>query len=816
MSSLYYPTLSHSLQLNLTLSSFAFPFLVCTALLCHNRSLLQEHRAVTVNSLQTLTMLPNRRPSALSLPYTNVPPSLPSLPSPSFSQSHSVHDPPAWDDSRPSTRIASPTRNHFTTLPPSPPRSGPPSPPSAPFLPKDAPWLGPTSSQQHQLDTPPQSAPNSARFPSAFELAMNRGVSVVKHGSRDFTLGSEEGSETSESVASSRDDSPALTAPAPYSRPINLLSVQDDSYRSKKHPSVVLTAVPAYSEGEGLALGLPADALPPALSPRLRRQYPTNSSLPPSPTIGHFVLNSTSPLPSPIIPSYTDTYLSPTLPTSSPILSSTTMTRQPSSPRLLSITEPLGKFAGMVRRASSSSLRAEQLPTSQSRSTSPARSPILSSSPTLSAGPLSPLLGSAPIRRGSFAAQAREKEKEKEEELREREKKAKRAPHNRMFSWAERPSDAVKKDLASRKGFKNPLLWVVLLVAAAGALYLQGGSSHPQSRSPPPARNFRQLQRRHPTNGASFIHPDVLNRQLPSSNSYFGVPWRWLHSFVTTTSSNSIPIDARRAFLPKTGTFASSKPASPSAVLESPKSNNVFVPARAVPYTTHDPLPPPPLHSDAPNRDTLVLYRILGNDLPPRHSPGQTLRNLRFLLQHESDFSTLPHLGPHPVHHSHAYGSGSKKMKTHSDGGGLRVDKYFVLNRISEPEVVSAIIGLLKMYSVPDSRILVIPFDWKAYETHDFRWDGGVDSLGDWGIGPLEAWSPHRRSSSTTMATDPSTDPADGPDGIEFPPPTTPDMSGEERKRKMDTLQRLRALDFTYHEKNLYAMNNVGFLQFFS
>ncbi|MGE0715930.1 MAG: alginate lyase family protein [Alphaproteobacteria bacterium] len=34
-----------------------------------------------------------------------------------------------------------------------------------------------------------------------------------------------------------------------------------------------------------------------------------------------------------------------------------------------------------------------------------------------------------------------------------------------------------------------------------------------------------------------------------------------------------------------------------------------------------------------------VLYRILGNDLPPRHRPGQTIDNLRFILDHEP---TLP------------------------------------------------------------------------------------------------------------------------------------------------------------------------------
>lgn len=36
-----------------------------------------------------------------------------------------------------------------------------------------------------------------------------------------------------------------------------------------------------------------------------------------------------------------------------------------------------------------------------------------------------------------------------------------------------------------------------------------------------------------------------------------------------------------------------------------------------------------------------ILYRILGNDLPPRYAPGQTLENLRFTLEHEDEFPGL-------------------------------------------------------------------------------------------------------------------------------------------------------------------------------
>lgn len=37
----------------------------------------------------------------------------------------------------------------------------------------------------------------------------------------------------------------------------------------------------------------------------------------------------------------------------------------------------------------------------------------------------------------------------------------------------------------------------------------------------------------------------------------------------------------------------------------------------------------------------IVLLRILGNDLPPRHGPTQTIQNVKFILQHEKNFSSL-------------------------------------------------------------------------------------------------------------------------------------------------------------------------------
>ena len=78
--------------------------------------------------------------------------------------------------------------------------------------------------------------------------------------------------------------------------------------------------------------------------------------------------------------------------------------------------------------------------------------------------------------------------------------------------------------------------------------------------------------------------------------------------------------------------------------------------------------------------DTFVLYRVLGNDLPPRHEVGQTLANLRFMLDHE------PELGA--------------------------CEKRWIVNRIVDPAQEAAIIALLEERGQSYVRI---PFDLEAY-----------------------------------------------------------------------------------------------------
>lgn len=73
--------------------------------------------------------------------------------------------------------------------------------------------------------------------------------------------------------------------------------------------------------------------------------------------------------------------------------------------------------------------------------------------------------------------------------------------------------------------------------------------------------------------------------------------------------------------------------------------------------------------------DTFVLYRIIGNDLPPRHASGQSLTNIRFLLENEPP---LP-----------------------------GCEKRWVLNRIVDPAAETALLDLLHAHN---QRVLRIPF----------------------------------------------------------------------------------------------------------
>ncbi|HPW65744.1 MAG TPA: glycosyltransferase [Salinivirgaceae bacterium] len=96
--------------------------------------------------------------------------------------------------------------------------------------------------------------------------------------------------------------------------------------------------------------------------------------------------------------------------------------------------------------------------------------------------------------------------------------------------------------------------------------------------------------------------------------------------------------------------------------------------------------------SDVDN-NSFVLYRIIGNDLTPRHKKGQSYENLQFILEHEPEFENC--------------------------------QKIFILNRIVDQSEEQRIIQLLKSKG---KRYEIIPFildDYKKveidYQTFDFK-----------------------------------------------------------------------------------------------
>ncbi len=77
-----------------------------------------------------------------------------------------------------------------------------------------------------------------------------------------------------------------------------------------------------------------------------------------------------------------------------------------------------------------------------------------------------------------------------------------------------------------------------------------------------------------------------------------------------------------------------------------------------------------------------VLYRILGNDLPPRHAAGQTLANLEFALRHEPPLEDC--------------------------------EKRWVLNRIADPAVEARVAAALEAHGQGYLRIPFIAAEYTA------------------------------------------------------------------------------------------------------
>lgn len=84
--------------------------------------------------------------------------------------------------------------------------------------------------------------------------------------------------------------------------------------------------------------------------------------------------------------------------------------------------------------------------------------------------------------------------------------------------------------------------------------------------------------------------------------------------------------------------------------------------------------------------DTFALYRIIGNDLPPRHAKGQSINNVKFILDNEPNFPN--------------------------------VEKYWIVNRIIDPAQKNEIVTLLDEYK---QKYTTVPFIEKEYTKRD--WD---------------------------------------------------------------------------------------------
>jgi hypothetical protein len=66
----------------------------------------------------------------------------------------------------------------------------------------------------------------------------------------------------------------------------------------------------------------------------------------------------------------------------------------------------------------------------------------------------------------------------------------------------------------------------------------------------------------------------------------------------------------------------------------------------------------------------------------------------------------------------------------------LKIEKYYILNRLTSPETIDPILALFEEFEIPLERVLHIPFEWSEYAKQKVRWDEGVaipDNL--WGIG---------------------------------------------------------------------------------
>lgn len=147
-------------------------------------------------------------------------------------------------------------------------------------------------------------------------------------------------------------------------------------------------------------------------------------------------------------------------------------------------------------------------------------------------------------------------------------------------------------------------------------------------------------------------------------------------------------------------------------------------------------------------------------------------------------------------------------MKREKPKGIKKVEKYYVLNRLSGEMRDSMLSILINEYGVERSHILEIQFDWEEYSRMDWRWDGGVESpFVGWGVGRPSSLPPFDDEMTTEefrMATE-CRDLTVSDDAR-----LNEEIVQRRRRAESEGMGRLRALDYTFHEKNLYAINNVS------
>lgn len=129
-------------------------------------------------------------------------------------------------------------------------------------------------------------------------------------------------------------------------------------------------------------------------------------------------------------------------------------------------------------------------------------------------------------------------------------------------------------------------------------------------------------------------------------------------------------------------------------------------------------LPPHPLRSSSAcvymGHINQIFTTILGSDLPPRHSPNQTLTNLAFLLRTEDLSLPFSHSLPFYLPPT------------------LKIQRRFLLNRmvpgVDRDRVIALLEGAGKVWDE-------VAWDDDGWRGTGFRWDGLGEGGGRWGFG---------------------------------------------------------------------------------